>query len=80
MGYSVAERGHGMDRGRLPGKSVLVGKGQGCLGKTRAGVPYSAIRSSLSHHTSLSLSFPVCIMGIELIFLRVVSGLSEIKK
>lgn len=41
-------------------------------GKTRAGVPCPAIRSSLS------LSFPVCVIGIELILLRVVSGLSEI--
>ena len=64
---------------RQSDRKISFGGKRSGLGKTGAEVPYSAIRS-LSHHTSLSLSFPVCTMGIELIFLRVVSGLSEIKK
>lgn len=77
MEYSVLHRGQNMDKGRVTGKSVWVGKVR--AEKTRAGVPYLTI-GYISHYTSLNLSFPICIIGIIMILLRVLLGFNEIKK
>lgn len=70
MGYSVLHRGH-MNKVRVTGKSVLVGNDSGLSGKTRVGVPYLAIRSSVNH-ISLNLTFSLYIMGIVIILLGIV--------
>lgn len=41
VGYSVFDRGHSMGKGRVTGKSVLVGKGQGIWENRSWGPPPS---------------------------------------
>lgn len=75
MGYNVLHGGHSMDKGTVTGKSFGWER-SGLSEKSRAGVPYLAIRS-VSHHSSLNLSFSICFIGIVIILFI---GLNEIKK
>ena len=60
MGYCVLHKGHDGDEGSMTGKLILLGKGQGYLERPDLESLYLAIKSSVSHLTSLSVGFPIC--------------------